>query len=90
MMMEERGDERGSRSAPTGAKGDIVNLATVPSSPVSSGSTGYRTARDKIKTIGELGEIAEQIRRRRTDDCTLPRRLRSDPFWPPAAYRAGA
>ena len=40
-----------------------MKLATVPSSPVSPGSTGYRTARDKIKTIGELGEIAEQVRK---------------------------
>jgi rfaE bifunctional protein nucleotidyltransferase chain/domain len=36
-----------------------VKLATVPLSP---GFSGYRTGRDKIKTIGELSEIAEQIR----------------------------
>ena len=36
-----------------------MKLATVPLSP---GFSGYRTGRDKIKTIGELSEIAEQIR----------------------------
>ncbi|MGO9848953.1 MAG: hypothetical protein ACLPKT_20830, partial [Methylocella sp.] len=36
-----------------------MKLATVPSS---AGSAGYRTAHDKIKTISELGEIAEQVR----------------------------
>ncbi len=36
-----------------------MKLATVP---LASGFSGYRTGRDKIKTIGELSEIAEQIR----------------------------
>ena len=30
---------------------------------LSSGSTGYRTARDKVKSIAELAEIAEQVRK---------------------------
>jgi rfaE bifunctional protein nucleotidyltransferase chain/domain len=38
----------------------IVKLATVPLSP---SSTAYRSARDKIKSIGELAEIAEQVRK---------------------------
>jgi len=38
----------------------IVKLVSVPSS---AGSTGYRTAHDKIKSIGELAEIAEQVRK---------------------------
>jgi rfaE bifunctional protein nucleotidyltransferase chain/domain len=49
-----------SHTGATGGKVGIVKLATVPSS---AGSTGYRTAHDKVKSIGELAEIAEQIRK---------------------------
>jgi rfaE bifunctional protein nucleotidyltransferase chain/domain len=40
-----------------------VKLETVASSSLSSGSRGYRTTRDKIRSIDELAEIARQIRK---------------------------
>jgi rfaE bifunctional protein nucleotidyltransferase chain/domain len=49
-----------SHCAATGGNGGIVKAAAVP---LSSGSTGYRTARDKVKSIAELAEIAEQVRK---------------------------
>jgi len=40
-----------------------VGIVKSAAALLSSGSTGYRTARDKVKSIAELAEIAEQVRK---------------------------
>lgn len=49
-----------SQSTANGGKGGVVSVSTAKLSP---DSTEYRTARDKIKSIGELAEIAKEIRK---------------------------